>query len=83
MLPELFNKFVISKVFADVTLACDDGITLRAHKFFPKFKFKFKSLPKLNALTSRTSTLSVAKIDKRQADKNYLLRFLTRDKNII
>ena len=60
MLPEFLNKFVISKVFADVTLASDDGITLSAHKFFPQFKFEFKSLPKSNALTSRTSTLSVA-----------------------
>ena len=60
MLPEFVNKFVISKVIADVTLASDDGITLSAHKISPQFKFEFKSLPKSNALTSRTSTLSVA-----------------------
>ena len=35
LLPELLNKFVISKVFADVTLASDDGITLRAQKISP------------------------------------------------
>ena len=58
MLPKLLNKFVITKVFADVTLASDDGITIRAHKFFPLFNFK--SLPKSNVLTSQTSTFSVA-----------------------
>ena len=58
MLPEFVNKFVISKVFANVTLASDDSVTLRAHKFFPLFNFK--SLPESNALTSQTSTFSVA-----------------------
>ena len=58
MLLKLLSKFVNTKDFSDVTLATDDGIQLRAHKFFP-FR-NFQSLPKLNALTSLTSTFIVA-----------------------
>ena len=41
--PELLNEFMILKVFSDVTLASDDGIRLRAHKFSPLFKCPHKS----------------------------------------
>ena len=57
---ELLNTFVITKDLADVTLASDDGITLRAKKTF--LLLDFKSLPKLNALTSQPSTFFVAMI---------------------
>ena len=61
MLSKLLIKFVNTKDFSDVTLAIDDGMKIRAHKFFPFTNFQ--SLPKLNALTSPTSTFIVANIN--------------------
>ena len=73
MLSKLLIKFVNTKVFSDVTLAIDDGMKIRAHKFFPFTNFQ--SLPKLNALTSPTSTFIVANMRTKAFRQLTLLSF--------
>ena len=73
MLSKLLIKFVNTKVFSNVTLAIDDGIKIRAHKFFPFTNFQ--SLPKLNALTSPTSTFIVANMRTKAFRQLTLLSF--------